>query len=103
MAIDAPYGNFKDPRGLQRSAVTACALGFDGKWAIHPDQIEPINAVFSPTAADIARARKVLDEYEAAHRQGRGAAAVEGRMIDAATVRLARQLWEQAKHLKLVE
>jgi citrate lyase subunit beta/citryl-CoA lyase/malyl-CoA/(S)-citramalyl-CoA lyase len=103
MAIDAPYGNFKDSQGLERSAVMACALGFDGKWAIHPDQIEPINAVFSPTAADIERARKVLDAYEAARREGRGAAAVEGRMIDAATVRLARQLWEQAKHLKLVE
>jgi citrate lyase subunit beta/citryl-CoA lyase/malyl-CoA/(S)-citramalyl-CoA lyase len=103
MAIDAPYGNFKDPDGLQRAAVVACALGFDGKWAIHPDQIEPIHRVFSPAAEDIQRARKVLDAYEEAARQGRGAAAVDGRMIDGATVRLARQMWEQAKHLKLVE
>ena len=103
MAIDAPYGNYKDPDGLRRSALIACALGCDGKWAIHPDQINVINAVFSPSPEDIERARKVLKAYEEARSKGRGAAAVEGRMIDAATVRLARQLWELAKHLGLVE
>jgi citrate lyase beta subunit len=103
MAIDAPYGNFKDPEGLRRSAVIACALGFDGKWAIHPAQIEPLHSVFSPTAEDIQRARKILDAYEKARQEGRGAAAVDGRMIDGATVRLARQLCDQATHLGLVE
>ncbi len=102
MAIDAPYGNYRDPDGLRRSALIATALGCDGKWAIHPDQIEPLNTVFSPSAEDIDRARKVLKAYDQARAQGRGAAAVDGRMIDAATVRLARQLWEQAKHLGLV-
>ena len=103
MAIDAPYGNYRDPEGLRRSALMACALGCDGKWAIHPDQIEPINEVFSPSAEDIERARSVLAAYEQARIQGRGAAAVDGRMIDAATVRLARQTWDQAKHLGLVK
>ena len=103
MAIDAPYGNYTDPDGLRRSAQIACALGCDGKWAIHPDQIEALNVVFSPSAEDIDRARRVLEAYEEARAKGRGAAAVEGRMIDAATVRLARRLWDQAKHLGLVK
>ncbi len=103
MAIDAPYGNFKDPGGLRRAATTACALGFDGKWAIHPDQLGGINAVFSPTPEDIDRARRVLDAYAEAKTAGRGAVSVDGRMIDQATVRLARQLWEHARHLNLTE
>lgn len=102
LAIDAPYGNFKDPTGLQRSAALACALGYDGKWAIHPDQIDIINQVFSPSKEDVDRAIKVLAVHKEAQEKGLGAVAVEGRMVDQATVRLARQLYEQAKHLKLV-
>jgi malyl-CoA/(S)-citramalyl-CoA lyase len=101
MAIDAPYGNFKDENGLERSAVMACAIGCDGKWAIHPGQIEGINRVFTPSQSDIDLAVKVLDAFADAKSQGRGAVAVEGRMVDQATVRLARQLYEQAKYLKL--
>ena len=102
LAIDAPYGNFKDPEGLQRSATLACALGYDGKWAIHPDQIDIINQVFSPSKEDVDRAIKVLAAHKDAQEKGLGAVAVEGRMVDQATVRLARQLYEQARHLKLV-
>ena len=102
LAIDAPYGNFKDPKGLQRSAALACALGYDGKWVIHPDQIEIINQVFSPSKEDVDRAIKVLAAHKEAREKGLGAVAVEGRMVDQATVRLARQLYDQAKHLKLV-
>jgi len=102
MAIDAPYGNFKDPKGLQRAAALACALGYDGKWAIHPDQIDIINQVFSPTQEDIDRAIKVMTAHTEAQEKGLGAVAVEGRMVDQATVRLARQLYSQAKHLKMV-
>ena len=102
LAIDAPYGNFKDPTGLQRGAALACALGYDGKWAIHPDQIDIINQVFSPSKEDVDRAIKVLASHKEAQEKGLGAVAVEGRMVDQATVRLARQLYEQAKHLKLV-
>jgi citrate lyase beta subunit len=103
LAIDAPYGNFKDPEGLQRSAALACALGYDGKWAIHPDQIDIINQVFSPSREDIARARKVLAAHKDAEEKGQGAVAVEGRMVDRATVRLASQLYAQAKHLKMAD
>jgi malyl-CoA/(S)-citramalyl-CoA lyase len=102
LVIDAPYGNFKDPEGLRRSAAMACALGYDGKWAIHPDQIDIINQVFSPSKEDIARAEKVLAAHREAENKGLGAVAVEGRMVDRATVRLAKQLYEQAKYLKMI-
>lgn len=101
LAIDAPYGNFRDPEGLRRSAAAAAALGCDGKWAIHPDQLAVLNSVFSPTADDIERARRILEADDRARTEGRGAAAVDGRMIDQATVRLARRLFAQARHLKL--
>jgi citrate lyase beta subunit len=102
MAIDAPYGNFKDTSGLRRAAVMAAALGCDGKWAIHPEQLDTINAVFSPAPADIERARRVIAAYTEAQAAGRGAVSVDGRMVDRASLRLAQQLWEQARHLKLV-
>ncbi|MFV0439073.1 MAG: HpcH/HpaI aldolase/citrate lyase family protein [Desulfopila sp.] len=101
MAIDAPYGNFKDNEGLAKSAMLACALGCDGKWAIHPGQIETINTVFTPAADEIALAAKILAANDQAIAAGRGAVAVEGRMVDQATVRLARQLHSQARHLGL--
>jgi malyl-CoA/(S)-citramalyl-CoA lyase len=100
-AIDAAYGNFKDLNGLKTAATQACALGFDGKWAIHPGQIDTINQVFAPTAQEIARAKSVIKAYNEAKAAGLGAVAVEGRMVDAATLRMAQQLFEQAKALKL--
>jgi citrate lyase beta subunit len=103
LAIDAPFGNFKDVDGLRRSAQMACALGCDGKWAIHPAQIETLNQVFSPTAEDIKRAQKVLMAAEQAQGKGLGAIAVEGRMVDQATVRLARQVCETARYLNSLD
>lgn len=102
LAIDAPYGNFKDLAGLRRSAVMASALGCDGKWAIHPSQIDVINEVFTPSSEEIALAIKVIEANAQAKSEGKGAIAVEGRMVDQATVRLATQLWEQARFLNLV-
>ena len=102
-AIDAPYGNFRDPEGLRRWAAVAAALGFDGKWAIHPDQLDVLNKVFSPSAEEIQRAETVLGAYGRAEAEGRGAVAVDGRMVDGATVTLARRLWERAVHFGLAE
>ncbi len=102
LAIDAPYGNFKDPQGLQRSTAVACALGYDGKWAIHPEQIDIIQQAFSPSEEDIERAVKVLEAHKQAEEKGLGAVAVEGRMVDQATVRLAEQLYARAKYLDMV-
>jgi malyl-CoA/(S)-citramalyl-CoA lyase len=103
LAIDAPYGNFKDSEGLQQSTVMAGALGCDGKWAIHPNQIEVINRVFSPSVEDIDRAVTILEAAQLAKQQFRGAIAVDGRMVDQATVRLAQLLYDQACYLDLVE
>jgi citrate lyase beta subunit len=103
LAIDAPYGDFKDIEGLQQSAVMAGALGCDGKWAIHPTQLETINRVFSPSQEDIDRAVTVLQAAQAARQQLRGAIAVDGRMVDQATLRMAQRLYEQARYLGLVE
>ncbi len=102
MAIDAPYGNFKDEAGLARAAGMASAIGCDGKWAIHPLQIETINKVFTPSAEDIDRARRIIAADEAARTGGRGAVAVDGRMVDQATVRLAHRLWAQARQMGLL-
>ena len=102
LVIDAPYGNFKDPEGLEKACAIACALGIDGKWAIHPSQINTINKTFSPSKEDLDRALKVLDAYETAKIRGEGAAAINGRMIDGATVRLARQLKAHALQLGLL-
>ena len=80
----------------------ASALGCDGKWAIHPSQIDIINEVFTPSQAEIDLAAKVIEADAQAKAAGKGAVAVEGRMVDQATVRLATQLWEQAKYLQLI-
>lgn len=96
-AIDAPYGNFRDPEGLERAAAIALAIGMDGKWAIHPDQIAPLNRVFSPAPEEIERAQRVVAAHEKAEAEGRGAVAVDGRMVDRATIRLARRMLDQAR------
>jgi len=96
-AIDAPYGNFKDAEGLKRAAETTNALGFDGKWVIHPAQIDIVNAVFSPTLAEIERAQAVMAAHQSAVEKGRGAVSMDGRLVDQATIRMAKQLIEKAK------
>lgn len=92
LAIDAPYGNFRDATGLEEGARLARALGCDGKWVIHPDQIGTVNRVFTPSAEEITRAKKVLAAAEDAEKRGLGAVAVDGRMIDRATLGLARKV-----------
>lgn len=89
-AIDGPYAAHTDPAGLERSAAIARALGFDGKQCIHPGQLEPVNRIFSPTAAEVAHARRVVEACDAAAAAGRGAASLDGTMIDLASVRIAR-------------
>jgi malyl-CoA/(S)-citramalyl-CoA lyase len=100
--IDGPYADFKDEEGLAWSARRAAALGFDGKWAIHPSQIETLNAAFSPAEAEIAHARRILDALALAESAGRGAVVLDGRMIDAASIRQAEGLVEKAKRLEKI-
>ena len=102
-AIDAPYGDFKDETGLKKSCRQSASLGYDGKWAIHPAQLDTINETFTPSAEDISRAQIILKAYEKVKASGEGATALDGKMVDAASVRLARVTYEQARRLGLVE
>lgn len=88
-ALDGPFGDFNDPAGYVLAAERAAALGFDGKWAIHPSQIAMANDVFSPPEAEINRARRIIEELRKAEAAGKGAAALDGKMIDAASERMA--------------
>jgi citrate lyase subunit beta/citryl-CoA lyase len=88
-AIDGPFGDFGDPAGYVAAAERAAALGCEGKWAIHPSQIAMANEVFSPPPAEITRARRIIEELRKAEALGKGAAALDGKMIDAASERMA--------------
>lgn len=89
-AIDGPYLDIRDRAGLRLRAEHVQALGFDGKWAVHPDQLAIINATFTPTAKQIARARAVLEALGSGH--GRGAIELNGEMLDEASRKLALQV-----------
>jgi len=88
-AIDGPFGDFSDPEGYRDGAKRAAALGIEGKWAIHPSQIALANDVFSPPAAEVDRARRIIVALREAEAQGKGAASLDGKMIDAASERMA--------------
>ena len=96
-AMDGPYAAFRDATGFERSCRLARAMGFDGKQCIHPAQIETANAVFAPTAEDVAHAARIIAAYDAAAAQGRGAVSLDGRMIDAANIRMAHVVLERHK------
>ena len=96
-AIDAPYPAYQDPEGYRRSAVQASLLGFDGKWAIHPDQIAIAHEVFSPTPEEVDAARRAMEEYRSAEERGVGAIGRDGRLIDAAHMRLAANTLHKAE------
>ncbi|MBA4171203.1 MAG: CoA ester lyase [Hyphomicrobium sp.] len=90
--IDGPFGDFSDPEGYTAGAKRAAALGIEGKWAIHPSQIELANAVFSPLPAEIERAKRILVALKEAEAQGKGAASLDGKMIDAASEKMAKNV-----------
>jgi citrate lyase subunit beta/citryl-CoA lyase len=95
-AIDAPHPAYKDLDGFRGSAVHASLLGFDGKWAIHPDQIAIANEVFAPTAQEIEDARESLATYRASEADGVGAIGRDGKLVDAAHMRLAENVLYKA-------
>jgi len=91
-AIDGPFGDFNDKDAYIASAKRAAAIGFDGKWAIHPSQIDLANDVFSPPEKEVNKAIRILEELEKAAKEGKGAAQLDGRMIDAASARMAENV-----------
>ena len=90
--MDSAYDDFKDDQGYLASARRAAAIGFEGKWAIHPAQVPLANQVFTPTETEITRARQILAAMDEAANSGRGAAQIDGKMIDAATTRMAENI-----------
>ena len=90
--IDGPFGDFNDPDGYKDGARRAAALGCEGKWAIHPSQVALANEVFSPPEAEVTKARRIIEALRAAEAQGKGAAQLDGRMIDAASEKMANNV-----------
>jgi malyl-CoA/(S)-citramalyl-CoA lyase len=94
--IDGPFGDFNDPDGFRTAAKRAAVLGYEGKWAIHPSQIALCNEVFTPSAAEITRATRIMEAMAQAAREGRGAVSLDGRLIDYASIRMAEALLKKA-------
>ena len=90
--LDGPFGDFADPDGFRAQARRAAVLGCEGKWAIHPSQIELANEVFTPPAKEVDRARRILAAMEQAAKEGKGAVSLDGRLIDIASIRQAEAL-----------
>ncbi len=91
-AIDGPFGDFNDPDAYIAAAKRGAAIGIEGKWAIHPSQIELANKVFSPPSSEVTKAKRILEELDKAAKAGKGAAQLDGRMIDAASARMAENI-----------
>lgn len=98
--IDGPFGDFSDPEGYRAAARRAAALGCEGKWAIHPAQVELANEIFTPTPAEVDRARRILVEMERAAKEGKGAVSLDGRLIDAASIRMAENVVRQMEQIE---
>lgn len=94
--VDGPFGDYGDPDGFTAAARRAAALGFEGKWAIHPSQIVLANEVFSPAADEVEHANRVLEAMRAAQAQGKGAVSLDGRLLDIASIRMAENVIAKA-------
>ena len=98
--IDGPFGDFADADGYRSAARRAAALGCEGKWAIHPSQVALANEVFSPADAEVERAERILQAMEEAAKEGKGAVALDGRLIDAASIRMAENLMRKVEQMR---
>jgi malyl-CoA/(S)-citramalyl-CoA lyase len=98
--IDGPFGDIQDAEGFLAVARSVAALGVEGKWAIHPSQIALANQVFTPGEAEVERARRILSAMAEAAKAGRGAVALDGRLIDAASIRQAQVMVDKADQIQ---
>jgi malyl-CoA/(S)-citramalyl-CoA lyase len=94
--IDGPFGDFSDADGYLAAAKRAAVLGYEGKWAIHPSQIELANRVFTPSKAEVTKARRIIEAMDQAAKEGKGAVSLDGRLIDIASIRMAEALLNKA-------
>ena len=98
--IDGPFGDYNDADGYRAAARRAAALGCEGKWAIHPSQVALANEVFTPADAEVERAERILQSMEEAAKEGKGAVSLDGRLIDAASIRMAQNLMTKVEQMR---
>jgi len=97
--IDGPFGDFSDADGYKAQANRAAVLGCEGKWAIHPSQVDLANEVYSPSEKEVDRARRILEAMEQATKEGKGAVSLDGRLIDIASIKQAENLVRKAEQI----
>jgi malyl-CoA/(S)-citramalyl-CoA lyase len=98
--IDGPFGDYNDADGYRAAARRAAALGCEGKWAIHPSQVALANEVFTPADAEVERAERILQAMEEGAKEGKGAVSLDGRLIDAASIRMAQNLMTKVEQMR---
>ena len=98
--LDGPFGDFYAPDGFIAAANRAAVLGYEGKWAIHPSQIELANRVFTPSEAEVTKARRIMEAMAQAAKEGKGAVSLDGRLIDIASIRMAEALLKKAESIR---
>ena len=96
-AVDGPVADYRDEEGLRKSCLRARSLGFDGKWCVHPSQVEIVNEAFSPTEKELKWARNVVRAYEEPKAAGSASISVNGQMIDAASIKMAQNTLDLAR------
>ncbi|NDU91938.1 MAG: CoA ester lyase [Ferrovum sp.] len=101
--IDGPFGDFNDSEGFVAAANRVAVLGYEGKWAIHPSQIELANQVFTPSTEEVTKARRIMEAMAQAAREGRGAVSLDGRLIDIASIRMAEGLLAKARAMGMAD
>jgi malyl-CoA/(S)-citramalyl-CoA lyase len=97
--VDGPFGDFGDADGYKAAGARANVLGCEGKWAIHPSQIGMANELFSPAAAEVTKAERILEAMAQAQKEGKGAVSLDGRLIDLASIRQAEVLLAKARQI----
>lgn len=102
LALDTPFVGYRDQDGLIKDSREAKSIGFKGKFAIHPSQIEPINECFSPSSEEIQQAKQIVETFEESEKLGKGSTSLDGDMIDIPVVKRARSLLESAHTMGII-
>ena len=97
--IDGPFGDFSDPEGFRAQANRAAVLGCEGKWAIHPSQIDLANEVNSSSKAEVDKAKRIIQAMKQAQKEGKGAVSLDGRLIDIASIKQAEVMVRKARQV----
>ncbi len=100
-ALDTPYFDIRDPAGLERHCLQAKAMGYDGKALIHPGQVEIVNRIFTPTSEELLHAHRVIEVFEKARSEGKGAAQLDGKLVENLHVAMAERLLKIARQAGL--